>query len=69
MDWAEDDFLALEVTYRMLRSIKTVETPNEWETDTIDVDAIQKRLERFQDRSWNDSVDEGSNKFKCHRHT
>ena len=46
VDWAEDDFLALEVTYRMLRSIMIAEALRMDGTDTIDVDAIQKRLEQ-----------------------
>ena len=46
MDWAEDDFLALEVTYRMLRSIMIAEALRMDGTETIDVDAIQKRLEQ-----------------------
>ena len=46
VDWAEDDFLALEVTYRMLRSVMIAEALRMDGTDTIDVDAIQKRLEQ-----------------------
>ena len=46
VDWAEDDFLALEVTYRMLRSIMIAEALRMDGTDTIDVDAISKRLEQ-----------------------
>lgn len=46
VDWAEDDFFALEVTYRMLRSVMIAEALRMDGTDAIDVDAIQKRLEQ-----------------------
>ena len=46
VDWAEDDFLALEVTYRMLRSIMIAEALRVDVSDTIDIDAISKRLEQ-----------------------
>jgi len=46
VDWAEDDFFSLEITYRMLRSIMIAESLRLNGDDSIDVDAISKCLEQ-----------------------
>ena len=44
VDWAEDDFFTLEVTYRMLRSIMISEALRVDGDSLLDVDGITKRL-------------------------
>ena len=46
VDWAEDDFFSLEITYRMLRSVMIAESLRLDGDKSIDVDAISKRLEQ-----------------------
>lgn len=44
VDWAEDDFFTLEVTYRMLRSIMISEALRVDGDSLLDVDGVTKRL-------------------------
>jgi len=44
VDWANDDFLSLEVTYRMLRSVMIADALRIDGSESIDIDAIKKRL-------------------------
>mgnify|MGYP001185393253 CR=1 FL=1 len=46
VDWANGDFLSLEVTYRMLRSVMIADTLRMEGSESIDIDAIKKRLEQ-----------------------
>nr|AIE95060.1 hypothetical protein [uncultured marine group II/III euryarchaeote AD1000_55_G04] len=46
VDWANGDFLSLEVTYRMLRSVMIADALRMEGSESIDIDAIKKRLEQ-----------------------
>jgi hypothetical protein len=46
VNWAEDDFLPLEVTYRMLRIMLIADALRLDRTDGLDVDGVKQSLEQ-----------------------